>query len=371
MEVITRKMSSERQWGNQGKLGFIPTSREIVEMELNLIDFSEISNNLFPVNICDLSGGTGDQIHWTNIYLCKKGIQANVYYNELSEQRYSEAIKKYPYMNALNADFFNVKVGNKNNRNFTKSVFSIIRNNPPYMYIEKFGENVRAEVEFFIKNSLLDIPGGIHIIEVPIHQLRGIRNFINMISYRYEVFIAKFPKEVYKNYKQVAIICKKKNIPSKDINEIERIYNLIDNDLLPYLNEVKDKVFKVKKEDFKKSKEINIFRENKVTQQTLKNGLDAVIDSLITADKKANKTLKGVEKLKSIIELKPGHVSQLLSSGKYDDILGDLLIRGGANKVLEKTQIEENGKTIETLTEILKPFIEITNKAGDILYKDF
>lgn len=371
MEVSTRLMSSERQWGNQGKLGFVPTSREIVEMELGLIDFSDLANNLFPVNICDLSGGTGDQIHWTNIYLHKKGIESNVYYNDLSEERYSECVSKYPYMNSLNCDFFNIKVGHKNNRNFSKSIFSIVRNNPPYMYIEKYGQNVRAEVEFFLKNTLLDIPGGIHIMEVPIHQLRGIKNFINMICYRYEVFIAKFPKEVYKKYKQVAVICKKKKAPSRVPEEIERICTLIDNDMVPYIDEVKEKVFKVCKEDFKRAKDINIFRENRVTQQTLKNGLDAVLDSLIVADKKSNKTIKGVDKLRPIIELQPGHISQLLASGKYDDILGNLLIRGGANKVIEKSVRKEDSKEIETSTEVLKPFIEITNKAGDILYKDF
>ena len=56
-EVSTRKMSSDRQIGNQGKLGFVPTNKSIVEMELNLIDFSEITNNKYTVNVCDLSGG--------------------------------------------------------------------------------------------------------------------------------------------------------------------------------------------------------------------------------------------------------------------------------------------------------------------------
>lgn len=371
MEVSTRLMSSERQWGNQGKLGFVPTSREIVEMELDLIDFSEVKLNEFPFNICDLSGGTGDQLHWMHTYLKAQGIQNNAYYNELSEERYMECLSKYPYMNSLNCDFFNVKVGHKDNKSLNKKVFSVIRNNPPYMYIEKRGESVRAELEFFIKNTLFDIDGGIHIMEVPIHQLRGIKSFMTMICYRYEVFIAKFPKGEYEKFKQVAVICKKKHIPAQDKEMLERLYFQIDNDEVPYLNEIEGKVMKVSKDDFRKAKNINIFRENRVTQQTLANGLNEVIDSLIIADKKTNKIVKGVEKLKPIIELQPGHISQLLASGKYDSIMGNLLIRGGANKVIETEVIEEFGKETTIQTEVLKPFVEITNKNGDILYKDF
>lgn len=371
MEVTTRYQSSERQWGNQGKLGFVPTIKEIVGMEMDLIDFSEIENNDFPVNICDLSGGMGDQLHWMNIYLKSKGINSSAYYNELSEERYNECLSKYHYMNTLNSDFFNIKVGHKNNKNFSKNVFSIIRNNPPYMYIEKHGRNVRAELEFFLKNSLLDINGGIHIFEVPIHQLLGIKNFLQMICYRYEVFVAKFPEEVFKNFKQVAVICKKKSNPSNDKEELSNLLFALENDIIPYIDEVDEKVFKVSVDDFKKAKEINIFRENKVTSQTLRNGLDNVLDSLITAEIKSSKKVKGVETLKPLIELMPGHVSQLLASGAYDDILGNLLIRGGANKVIEKQIVKEEGKETEISTEVLKPFVELTNKNGDILYKNF
>lgn len=371
MEVRTRLMSSERQFGNQAKLGFVPTDKNIVEMELNLIDFSEIVNNDFPVNICDLSGGKGEQIHWTSNYLLSKGIQSNVFYNELQEERYNECVKAYPYMKSLNCDIFNIKVGYKNNRNFSKDVFSIIRNNPPYMYIERNSKSVRAEVEFFLKNTLLDIAGGIHILEVPIHQLLGIKSFMQMISYRYDVFMAKFPREVYKNFKQVAVICKKKNVPSNNKEELNNLYMLLENDELPFLDEVNEKIFKVKRDDFKKAKEINIFRENKITEKTLANGLNEVLDSLIIADKKTNRIIKGTEKLKPIIELLPGHISQLLASGKYDNIMGNLLIRGGANKVIETEVINEIGKETTIQTEVLKPFVEITNKNGDILYKNF
>lgn len=370
-EVSTRKMSSDRQIGNQGKLGFVPTNKSIVEMELNLIDFSEVANNQYSVNICDLSGGTGDQLHWTHEYLRSMNICSNSYYNELSTERYSECVRRYDYIHALNGDFFNIKVGTKNNKALNKKVFSIIRNNPPYMYLEKRGISVRAEIEFFIRNSMLDIAGGIQIMEVPLHQLRGIKNFLNIITYRYEIFVAKFPRLEFEKYKQVVVICKKKANFSQDKETVDKLIELIDNDQLPFLDEVDYKVMKVTKEQFKKASEIDIFRENKVTEKTLKNGLRDCLSSLIVADKKSNMQIIGSTKLKPIIELQPGHISQLLASGKFDNVMGDLLIRGGANKVIEISQTKEDDKTVTTSTEVIKPFIELTNKNGDILFREF
>lgn len=371
MCVETRYMSSDRQIGNQGKLGFVPTSREIVEMELNLIDFSEIANNDYPINICDLSGGTGDQLHWMNSYLKELKINCSVFYNELSQERYQECVKNYPYMKTLNSDIFKVKVGTKNNRSLNKEVFSIIRNNPPYMYISNRDYSVRAEMEFYRKNTQHDIPGGIHIMELPIHQLLGIKNLLASLCAKYEIFIAKFPEEVYQKYKQVAVICKKKERVLPDKRVYEKNLYLLENELIPYLDAVTEKVIKVEKRHFSKSKNIDIFRNSIISDKTLKNGLDDVLENLIEVDKKTTKQLKNTEPLTSIIELLPGHISQLLASGMFDSIKGNLLIRGGANKILESSVSIEDGKEVTTYTEILKPFIELTNRKGEILYKDF
>ena len=51
--------------------------------------------------------------------------------------------------------------------------------------------------------------------------------------------------------------------------------------------------------------------------------------------------------------------------------MGNLLIKGGANKIIETEVIKEEGKETTVQTEVLKPYIEITNKNGDIIYKDF
>lgn len=371
MNNVKSRTLGVRQIGNEGKLGFVPTSKEIVEMELSLIDFSEICQNDFTVNICDLSGGKGDQLNWMNEYLMKEGVESNVYYNELSEDRYNECVKRYPYMKSLNCDFFNIKVGAKINKALSKKVFSIIRNNPPYMYFERRGENVRAEVEFFIKNSLLDIDGAIHIMEVPIHQLTGIKNFISMICYRYEVFFAKFPEEVFNNYKQVACIMKKKAVPSQDRELVRSLTEKLINHDIPYLDEVNEKIFKVCQNDFKKAKPIDIFRENRISTETLHNGLEVVLDDLILAEKKSSYRKKIKKGLKPIIELNPGHLSQLLAAGSFNGLMGNLLIKGGVNKIKEINVVEEDGKATTTETEILKPYIELTSKSGQILARDF
>ena len=370
MEVIERSMSSSRQAGNHGKLGFVPTSKAIVEMEMNLIDFSELENNDFPINICDLSGGEGDQIHWTHEHLEEKGIKTSVFYNELDKTRFTKCVEKYPYMNKLNEDIFKLKVGKKVQKSFNKKVFSIIRNNPPYMYIERRGQNVRAEIEFFEKNSLMEIEGAIHILEVPYHQLREIPNFVSRLAYRYEFEIFKFPKGEFEKFKQVVVLCKRKKQASTDKEKIERTRFLLDNDLIPYLDETKRKIFKVSRVDFSKTPEINIYRSAKVTEGTLFNGLKDVVKSLLSSDKKDKKQLVADENLRPIIELMPGHISQNLAAGLYNGVMGNLLIKGGSIKSKEVKVIKEEGKTTTVTTDVIKPYLELTNKEGLILFKD-
>ena len=372
IKVRQSLMSSDRQSGNQGQFGFVPTCKEIVDMELNLIDFSELKENKYPINICDLSGGTGDQLNWMHNYLLEKSITTKAYYNEISEDRYKVCTEKYPYMNTLNTDFFSIKVGTNVNKALNKKVFSIVRNNPPYMYIERRGLTVRAELEFFLQNSLYDISGGIQILEVPIHQLIGIKGFLNMMCYRYDVFIAKFPKGEFEKFKQVVVICKKKKSPSSGkerVNEIIKSYN---ENTIPYLDEVKEKVFTVSKDDFMKTKEIDIFRDKRVSEETLFNGLNDVLDSLIVSEKKDSKEISYHEELKPLIQLGSGHISQILAAGRFDGLMDNLLVRGGIKKeVVTEVTVNEDGTEVTIETEALKPYIELTNKNGDIVFKDF
>lgn len=370
--VQTRRMNGFRQIGNEGKMGFFPTSKYVVDLEMRLIDFSELKGKDINLNIADLSAGEADSINYVHEYLNNIGINSNVYFNELSEERFNAAVSKYPNFNGVNTDIFRLKIGCKENRSINKKVFSIVRNNPPYIYIQKGNNqrNTRAEYEFFLENSYYDITGGIHIFELPLHQLREIPNLVSIISYRYEMFIAKFPKEEFEKFKQVAVILKKKNTPSADKDIVDSIYRDIDSDTIPFLDEIEGPVFKVKYSDFIKTPDINLFRYKEITEETLFNGLDQVLDELIIADKKEK--VKNVQvECKPIIEELIGHKSQNLAAGGYNGIVQNLLVKGGVLKEIIIQNVEEDDKKITTEIEVLKPYLELTNKNGDILFKNF
>lgn len=369
--IITRTMAHDRQAGNEGKLGFVPTDTSIVDMEMRLIDFSEIVGTDIELNIGDLSGGTGEQLDTMYKYLKSKNINSNCYYNELAKERFEEGVNRYPYFNALNSDIFKLRIAKKEDKNINRKVFSILRNNPPYMWIPKGDGSVRAESEFFITNSRLDITGGIQIFEVPLHQLIGISNLIRMMNYRYELFFCKFPKSEFDKYKQVVVIMKKREKEYVNPEELELIKFNLENDNIPFIDEIKEPVFKVKYSDFKKTPSINLFRHMQVTDKTLRNGLSQVIENLILSEKQATRKIELVENGKSILELSAGHQSSLLASGRYNGIMGNFLIKGGTIKQINTEVVEEANRTETIETEILKPFIEITNAKGDIVFKDF
>ncbi|WP_321835614.1 DUF6094 domain-containing protein [Clostridium butyricum] len=370
MSILERKMNSARQWGNEGNLSFFPTSKSVVDLEMNLIDFSEIEGSDITLNIADLSGGEGDQLNWMYQYLQQKQICCKAYFNELGEIRFNKAINKYPYLHALNSDIFESKIANKSNRNLNKKVFSIIRNNPPYMWLDKFGRNVRAELEFFIENSIYDIAGGIHIFELPIHQLLGIQHMISIINYRYHMKVFKFPKSEFEKFKQVVVVCQKKLSPEKDKDFIDNLIIDLKNDNIPYLDEINQPLFKVRYVDLKKTPPINLFRNKLISDDTLFNGLNQVLDDLIDSDKRDN-LIQATERGKPIIELLPGHISQILASGGYNGIMGNLLIKGGSNKEIQTIKEFEDNVEIITEVEVLKPYLELTNSKGDILYRNF
>lgn len=370
MNIFERKMNSERQWGNEGIFSYFPNEKSVVDMEMKLIDFSELQGSDITLNITDLSGGEGDQLNWMYQHLQNNNIKVEAYYNELAKERFDKGMVKYPYFNGVNTDIFQLRIANKSNRNLNKKVFSIIRNNPPYMWLNKGDRNVRAELEFFIQNSLFDINGGIHIFELPIHQLLGINNLISIINYRYEMKIFKFPKDEFEKYKQVVVMCKKRDMAIQDKERIDQIKIDLENDNIPYLNEVEAPVFKAYYNDFKKTPPINLFRNGKITDETMYNGLNQVIDELICAERK-DSTVVSCKRGKPLIELMPGHISQILASGGYDGLIGNLLVKGGSNKVIEVIKTTEDFKEIVTEVEVLKPYLELTNRRGDILYRNF
>ena len=261
------KLNFWRHKTNEANRGFFPTPLEIVKMEMELIDFTEIKEGSM-LSAADLSAGSGEQLYTMHKYLIEKKMNPTSYYNEVTKERFDIAQEKYGNIsdfNLLNADFFNLKTKNANN----KKVFTIIRNNPPYGYFDYKGVNVRMEDIFFTRNAEMQVDYGIQIFELPIHQLIEDKNLIRKVFYRYEnVHIYSFPKQ-YFDKKQVCVIGTKKKVYSNDIDLAEewRI-KLAHNDILS-LDEVDKPVIRLNARAIVNTSPIILYRDGKVTEKTL------------------------------------------------------------------------------------------------------
>lgn len=365
-----RRMSSHRQINNQGNLGFFPTDLAIVDMEMKLVDWSELINNNIPINITDLTGGLGDQLNKIYEYLLDLNINTECYYNELNVARYDSCVKKHPHMHHLNSDANYLKIGSKNGNAVEKRVFGIIRNNPPYGFdSDGNGFTTRLEKRFFEINTAYDILGGIHFLEIPIQWAD--KDLLTIMGYKYDMKAFKFPEGVFENFKQICIVMKKKKAPCKDKVNVENILLDIKSNNLIELDKVTAPVFKVELNDFTKANPIYYFRNNRVSDNTLHAGSLQVWDEIVKFNSKKNRA-NIILKEKPIIEQLQGHIASLLASGRYNGIMGDLLVAGGSNKiVVANSTFDDKGLETITETQMLKPFIELTNKNGDIMYKDF
>lgn len=370
-------MSGDWQTGKGAvaDLGFVPTKKEIVLMEMSKIDLSELEGNENPITMCDFTGGEGDQLWWMYEFVREKNLNPATYYNEMHTTRFNTAMSNYAHIenfHMINTDFFFLKCRHKNGTAYKKENIAIIRNNPPYTYIEQFGQTVRAEEAFFLENSLLNASEGVHIFELPIHQLTGIENLIKKILYRYEnVHVFKFPEKEFQKFKQVVIIGTRKKTNSADLEKAEILRNRLINDQIPYLDEDDTPVVKLSSRAVNSCKPINVYRDGRVNDVTLSNGYSQVISSVWDKlNKYLNKHLMTIEdRGNPIIEKLIGHKSLELNSGVYNGIQQSVLIKGGYEKDIIVTEEMEGTTKVTTRTEVLKPTIAVTNKAGDILVK--
>ncbi|MCK9470665.1 MAG: DUF6094 domain-containing protein [Bacilli bacterium] len=364
------KMSFWRHKTNEANYGFFPTPENIVKMEMALIDFSEVEgleNSI--LNICDLSGGTGEQLYTMHEYLIKKGLSTISYYNELTKERFEIAEKKYSKIdnfNLLNSDFFHIKTRSESN----KKVFTIIRNNPPYGFMDSGGTNVRMEDLFFVRNAEMQVDYGIQIFELPIHQLIKEQQLIRKIFYRYEnISIFAFPEESF-DKKQVCVIGSRKKINTNDIELAEKWRErLVNKDILS-LDEVTTPVIKLNSKAALNTKPILLYRDGKVSETTLTNGFNAVIGDLLTETTSFNKDDSDLGLKIPIIEQLPGHIALDIYSGQYDGLIGDVLIKGGTNKVIDTIITKENNVEITTEIEKVLPYVEVTSASGETFIRE-
>lgn len=373
--VSTMKMSGDWQTGKGAiaDMGFVPTNKEIVLMELSKIDFSELDET--PITMCDFTGGEGDQLYCMHEYVKDKGLNPISYYNEMHTTRFETAIERYDSVenfNMVNTDFFYLKCRHKNGTSYKRDNIAIIRNNPPYTFLEKFGRTVRAEEEFFLENSLLNTAEGIHIFELPIHQLIGIENFLRKITYRYEqIHVFKFPKKDFKAFKQVALIGVRKKINTNDVETADIIRQQLIDDNIPYLDDDDIPVVKLSLKAVKNCKPINVYRDGRVNEVTLTNGFNQCIGSVWEKVRKGSKkNMLTIEEVgKPIIEKLIGHKALELNSGRYNGIQDNVLLKGGYEKDIVVEEEMEGTTMVITRTEVIKPTIAVTNKIGEILVK--
>lgn len=367
------RYSGCQQKGNEGNYGFVPTKEEIVEMELRLIDTSDIALNSI-VTLCDLTAGLGDQLALMHDNMIERGFIPFSYYCEISDLRYQQAVEKYAIkenFNMIKADAQYLRISGKNN---SKKVFSIIRNNPPYMHLEQLGSSIRAEELFFFENDKFAVEGAVHIFELPLHQLIGIKNFLRKIAYRYEnIHIFKFPEEEFKKYSQVVLIANKKFENSNDIELADQILLDLQSGNIPYLSDVSYPIVSLTEKTIKKSSTLEVFRDGRVTDESLSKGLLSVLDDMLEKDRTrylSSNCNDRFDNSKPIIERLIAHRAIELNSGKFDGIRGDVLVRGGTKKVVDiSEELDEEKKTIIESERII-PFIELTTQNGTILVRD-
>lgn len=363
------KMNFWRHKTNEANRGYFPTSLDIVKMEMDLIDFSEIGDDS-NINICDLSGGTGEQLKCMHDYLSDKGLNPSSYYNEVTKERYNIALERYGEIENFtlaNADFFNLKVRNKH----SKQAFTIIRNNPPYGWLDYNSKNVRLEDVFFTRNAEMNVPYGIQIFELPIHQLIESKQLIRKIFYRYEnINIFKFPDQEF-DKKQICVIGTRKKINSNDIELAEHWRQKLISENILSLDNVDTPVIKLNAQSINNTFPIELFRDGKVTELTLSTGFHRVFDDLVsemTLDHSKDDSGLGLKV--PLIEQLPGHITLDVYSGQYDGLIGDVLIKGGVNKHITTIVEHDENKKTTTEVETVLPFIEITSANGQTLIKE-
>lgn len=375
MAIDTAKLSHFTNQ-NQAVFGFYPTPLEIVKMEMNLIDFSSLKKEV-PITLADFTGGEGHQLHTMHQAVLEKGLIPLSYYNELTDVRFEEAKKLYDKVEGYNimeapCDFFRMKLRYKEGKSLSKEVIAILRNNPPYgEWEERRGERVSSEEIFFTENTPYNIPGGIMIFEVPARKLIEIKNLLRKITYRYEeIRIFQFPEKVFKRFKQVVVVGKRKKRYSNDIELAENLRNMLEKGSIPLLEEA-NPCYTLDAEDLKRVRVPNLFRNGEINVETLTNGLDSILEDLLNAEKKGTKKGHRVLTERPLIELGAGHIASLMTSGAFNGILGNCLIRGGVEKKVEVNNYEDGKKLVTEETQIINPSIEITTKSGDIISKEY
>jgi hypothetical protein len=362
-----------RTQGNDAKYGYYPTELSIVEREMNLIRFDDLQDDSI-IPICDFTGGTGEQLETMYQMLLQKGLRPKAYYNEITLERFKEAKATYGDLSDFylcNTNLFSLKCRNKDGRKYDAKTMVVIRNNPPYGDESTHSGTRRLEEKFFLENHKYLVDGGIHILEVPYTTLINYPSFLRKIFYRYKgVEILDFPET---KYKQVVVIGVKKRNGYNDNELADEWLEKIKAKQLKNLRDIEGPLFNLEQKTIKKAKEVTVYRDGRVNEETLTNGLFSIFNELQEREKREDPIEKKIQVVgdeTAIVERGIGHRALELASGKFNKVCGDVLIYGYADKKIETTVEIEGDKEITTETEKIVSGIEVTNKYGKVIRKE-
>ncbi|MBT3368666.1 MAG: class I SAM-dependent methyltransferase, partial [Nitrospina sp.] len=248
--------------------------------------------------------------------------------------------------------------------------FSLLWLNPPYDWSARGGEIEKSErfERIFLRDCIpyLSI-GGILVYLIPQRRLDG--HIARMLSYRFErLNIFRFPEEEYGAFKQLVIFGVLKRKPEKDDDVAMYLKNCgLQKVILPYLPEDPQDIYEV---PVSPSKARFIFMSKTIdpeelSEEIIKYGLFEQFGEMTTP-------LQMVEKIRPIMQLRYGHLAQILACGFMNGVVWDqdrrnpLLVKGVTKKEVQHS-VEIDGDIEKHIDrDQIKPFIQAFDKNGDI-----
>ncbi|OQY10692.1 MAG: hypothetical protein B6I28_00430 [Fusobacteriia bacterium 4572_132] len=386
MNQATKKLEEYKitHWAskyNLQKKGFFPTDLDIVKMEMDKIKFNiEEKGN---ITMSDLTGGEGTQLFEMREYIINNNslLTPHCFYNELESTRFNKAMESYSELSnfkMVNTDIFKLKLGLVSN-NAKSGTIAICRNNPPYLEVDDGISVGRFEDKSIYPNAETIMTDGLMIMEVPFNMIEDLR-FIQKLVYRFDdINIFRFPKSSFSNDKkfrerQIIIFAKKKKLfaTNDELSTNIKMIAELGIDKLKSIDEHEGYLYEINNELISKVKIPDLFRYKEITNKTLTNGLESVIDILVTPiESKFEQELIMEEDSKPIIEQTPGHKAVEFAAGAYNGISkSNVLINGVVKKEESITEETDGNKEYEIISDKYTPIIEIVSSTGDYFIKD-
>ena len=335
----------------QAKMGYYPTPDRVTERIMRYLK----RDRQGLIRIFDPCAGEGTALNSIGNLL-----RAETYGIEIDIDRGRKS--KQILTRCLVTDYQNTRISHKS--------FSLLWLNPPYDWSARGGEIEKSErfERIFLRDCIpyLSI-GGILVYLIPQRRLDG--HIANMLSYRFEKLnVFRFPEEEYGAFKQLVIFGVLKRKPEKDDDVAMPLKNCgLQKVILPYLPEDPQDIYEV---PVSPSKARFIFMSKTIdpeelSEEIIKYGLFEQFGEMTTP-------LQMVEKIRPIMQLRYGHLAQILACGFMNGVVWDqdrrnpLLVKGVTKKEVQHS-IEIDGDIEKHIDrDQIKPFIQAFDKNGDI-----